>query len=202
MTACVRASAAGLALAAMLAGCAQTPERVILLPGPDGRSGALLVQSTQGTPRELLLNQPYAQAESSQGELRPALSSAEAVQRAYAPLLAMQPLRPRSFTVNFRTNSDGLTPETAPVLAEVRNALAGEPVGELIVIGHTDRVGSEDANDRLSLARAQTVRELLAAMGVPRRQISVVGRGEREPLVPTPDQVAEPRNRRVEIKLR
>jgi len=136
------------------------------------------------------------------GELRSGLSSAEAVQQTYGPLLAMQPQRPRSFIVNFRTNADGLTPETAPVLAEVRAALAAQAAGELIVIGHTDRVGGPEANDRLSLARAQTVRELLAAMGVARELISVAGRGEREPLVPTADEVAEARNRRVEIKLR
>jgi len=194
--------AATLLLASLLAACAQLPERVILLPDAGGRSGALQLQPLEGAQSPLLLNQAYAQAEVVRGELRSGLSSAEAVQQTYGPLLAMQPQRPRSFIVNFRTNADGLTPETAPVLAEVRAALAAQAAGELIVIGHTDRVGGPEANDRLSLARAQTVRELLAAMGVARELISVAGRGEREPLVPTADEVAEARNRRVEIKLR
>lgn len=200
----MRAITTTLLLVSLLAACAQAPERVILLPGPDGRSsGALQLQPLEGAQSPLLLNQAYAQAELVRGgELRSGLSSAEAVQQAYGPLLAMQPLRPRLFIVNFRTNADGLTPETAPVLAEVRAALATQAAGELIVTGHTDRVGSPEANDRLSLARAQTVRELLVAMGVARELISVAGRGEREPLVPTADEVAEARNRRVEIKLR
>nr|WP_316642276.1 OmpA family protein [uncultured Roseateles sp.] len=193
---------ATLALVALLSACAKPPERVILLPGAEGRSGALLVQPQEGARAPLLLNQAYAQAEVAGGQLRSGLSSAEAVQRAYGPLLAMQPPRPRSFTVNFRSNADGLTPETAPVLAEVRAALAAQAAGELMVTGHTDRVGGSEANDRLSLARAQAVRELLVALGVARELISVAGRGEREPLVPTADEVAEARNRRVEIKLR
>ncbi|MBT9458159.1 MAG: OmpA family protein [Burkholderiaceae bacterium] len=193
---------AALVLALLLAACAQLPERVILLPDAEGRSGALQLQPLEGAQNPLLLNQAYAQADAVRGELRSGLSSAEAVQQAYGPLLAMQPLRPRLFIVNFRSNSDGLTPETATVLAEVRAALAAQAAGELIVIGHTDRVGSPEANDQLSLTRAQTVRELLAAMGVARELISVAGRGEREPLVPTADEVAEARNRRVEIKLR
>ncbi|TDP72361.1 OmpA family protein [Roseateles toxinivorans] len=189
-------------LASLLAACAQLPERVILLPDAEGRASALQLQPLEGAQSPLLLNQAYAQADLVRGELRSGLSSAEAVQQAYGPLLAMQPQRPRTFIVHFRTNADGLTPETAPVLAQVRAALAAQAAGELIVTGHTDRVGSPEANDRLSLARAQTVRELLAAMGVARELISVAGRGEREPLVPTADEAAEARNRRVEIKLR
>ena len=46
------------------------------------------------------------------------------------------------------------------------------------------------------------MRDLLVAAGVPAESVSVAGRGEREPVVATADEVAEARNRRVEIKLR
>jgi len=70
------------------------------------------------------------------------------------------------------------------------------------VIGHTDRVGAVEFNDALSRKRAETVASRLVAAGVPAERIAVAGRGEREPLIPTNDEVAEPRNRRVEIKVR
>jgi outer membrane protein OmpA-like peptidoglycan-associated protein len=70
------------------------------------------------------------------------------------------------------------------------------------VIGHTDSVGTLEANDALSLRRAATVRALLVTQGVAESSIEVAGRGEREPLVPVGDEVAEPKNRRVEINLR
>ena len=57
-------------------------------------------------------------------------------------------------------------------------------------------------NDRLSVRRAEVVRDALAAIGVPVEKIAVVGRGEREPAVATADEVPEPRNRRAEIKVR
>ena len=88
------------------------------------------------------------------------------------------------------------------MLAQVRQALAGMPAPEVVVTGHTDRVGPLEANDRLSLARANVVRDILVAAGMDRSLISVAGRGEREPLVATADEVAEAANRRVEIKLR
>ena len=74
--------------------------------------------------------------------------------------------------------------------------------GEIVVTGHTDRQGSVQANDQLSLQRAQAVRALLIERGFKANLIEAVGRGEREPLVPTEDEVAEPRNRRAELLVR
>ena len=71
-----------------------------------------------------------------------------------------------------------------------------------MVIGHTDTVGSTDANDKLSQKRAAAVREILVAAGVPAQKIETAGRGERELLVKSDDEVAEPKNRRVEISVR
>jgi len=194
------------ALTTLVTGCAQVPtERIVLLPGPDGRSsGAVLVQRKGGAEgADLLLATAYAQADVARdGRLLPSTSDAATVQRDYAALMALQPARPRSFVVNFSSNSNTLTPDTVPVLASAGAALVGLKAGELIVIGHTDRVGTVEANDRLSLQRAEQVRDLLIAAGVPATAIQVSGRGEREPLVQTADEVAEARNRRVEIKLR
>jgi outer membrane protein OmpA-like peptidoglycan-associated protein len=58
------------------------------------------------------------------------------------------------------------------------------------------------SNDRLALERAQAVRDMLVQRGLQASFIRAVGRGEREPLVPTPDEQAEPRNRRVEVIVR
>ena len=67
------------------------------------------------------------------------------------------------------------------------------------VTGHTDRAGPAEYNMLLSLRRADAVREALATRGIAAGRISVAGRGEAEPAVPTADGVAEPANRRVEI---
>ncbi len=191
--------------ALLLAGCAQLPlERVILLPKPDGSgSGAVLVaKRAGGQQQQLLLAEPYAQADASESGLNLSRNDAASVRRDYGELLAMQPMRPRIFVVQFASNSNQLTADTAPVLAEVRAALGRQEAGELIVIGHTDSVGTMEANDKLSLARANSVRDLLIEQGVAAQAISIAGRGEREPLVATADEQAEARNRRVEIKLR
>jgi len=71
-----------------------------------------------------------------------------------------------------------------------------------MVVGHTDTVGSESANDALSRQRAEVVRKGLIARGIAPEDVVAIGRGKRNLLVPTADGVAEPRNRRVEILVR
>ena len=184
-----------------LVGCAQLSDRVILLPGPNGQAGAVEIQSL-ASGATLRLDQPYAQADIRDGRIDASVTSQTAVDEAYGELSRAQPARPRSFVVRFQANSDQLTADSQPVLAEALALLPSLPAAELIVTGHTDRVGTLEANDKLSIVRAQAVSELLVKAGVARELISVVGRGEREPLIPTADEVAEPGNRRVDIKLR
>lgn len=195
------AAVTGLTLACLLAGCSHpVTDRVVLLPQADGRPSAVEVRQGAQLQR---LDRPYQAVEARADALpAPVQLAASAVQQRYAGLIALQPMRPRLFVVQFQPNSNLLTDASQPALAEVLAALGQTPAPELVVIGHTDRVGSLEANDRLSLVRAETVRDLLVAAGVPPTAVSVVGRGEREPAVPTDDEVAEARNRRVEIKLR
>ena len=184
-----------------LAGCAQLSDRVILLPGPNGQAGAVEVQSL-ASGAKARLDRPYARADVRGGDIESGVTSPAAVDEAYGELSRAQPARPRAFVVRFQANSNQLTADSLPVLAEALALLPSLPAAELIVIGHTDRVGTLEANDKLSLVRAQAVSELLVKAGVARELISVVGRGEREPLIPTADEVAEPGNRRVDVKLR
>ncbi len=72
----------------------------------------------------------------------------------------------------------------------------------LVVTGHTDRSGSDAYNDGLSVRRAQAVGSMLEAKGLPSGVLSLSGRGESEPKVPTMDGERNPTNRRVEITVK
>ena len=97
---------------------------------------------------------------------------------------------------------DELTAESKAELQNVLAALKDRPLPDVLVIGHTDTVGDAVGNDRLSAQRAETVKGFLVDIGIPAERIRTAGRGERELLVPTADDVDEPRNRRVEINVR
>jgi OmpA-OmpF porin, OOP family len=175
-------------------------EQVVLLPGADGRTGALTVTHSG---REVTLDQPYATASVKQeGRLETGRATAEEAQARFGAALAALPPRPVTFVLHFLGNSDELTPQSKLEIPKIFPEIARHPAPEIVVVGHTDRVGTLEYNDALSLRRAERVRQDLVQMGVARDSIQVAGRGEREPLVPTPDEVAEPRNRRVEITVR
>jgi outer membrane protein OmpA-like peptidoglycan-associated protein len=175
-------------------------DRIVLLPDPDGKVGKVVVKAAGG---ERLLDQPYAAADiSGRGAVAARSTDAAEVQSRYGSTLAAQPRRPVSYTVHFASGSDELTAESKPLLEQVKHEAAGRPAAEVTAIGHTDRVGSLEDNDALSKKRAELVRGALEAAGIPAAQIESAGRGEREPVVATADEVAEPRNRRVEISIR
>jgi outer membrane protein OmpA-like peptidoglycan-associated protein len=175
-------------------------DRVVLLPDENGKVGKVVV-ITEGA--EQLLATAYAGAKVlTGGKIELATEDAASVQLRYGAALGARPQKAVSYTVYFVSGREELTPESVSVVTELKAELARRAAPEVTVIGHTDRVGKAEANDALSIKRAQILRTMLIAQGVPSTAIEAAGRGEREPLVPTADEVAEPKNRRVEISVR
>ena len=182
-----------------LAACAPAT-RVVLLPQEGLPTAAVTVQARQG---QVVLAQPYAVAEvASSGSVDTAQTDAQQVEKRYGQLLSLQPAAEQRFTLLFMPGGAQLTPESSAALADVLARATERPGGEVIIIGHTDRVGSVESNDTLSLQRAQAVRQLVIDRGFDPNRVEAVGRGEREPVVQTADEVEEPKNRRAEIVVR
>jgi outer membrane protein OmpA-like peptidoglycan-associated protein len=190
---------AALLLAALLGACATPQGTVVLLPDGQGKDTAVSVMQDGG---ELLLDKPYAAATLSSRGPQPATSSAEQVQARFGAALAARPLPPTQFTLYFVEGKDEFTPESKREFDSVFTEIAKRPLPDLLVIGHTDKVGNDAFNDTLSRQRAEVVRKALVARGIAADNIVIVGRGKREPVVATADGVAEARNRRVEILVR
>jgi outer membrane protein OmpA-like peptidoglycan-associated protein len=186
-------------LVAVLGACATPTGTVVLLPEKDGKDTAVIV--SQGD-RQVVLDRPYAAAQQTTAGPKAYASSPEEVKAKFGAALAAQPGRPTAYTLYFVENSDQFTEASKQVLATVLADIAAHPVPDIVVVGHTDAVGSNATNDALALRRAETVRTILIAQGIAASSIAVVGRGKRELLVPTADGVAEARNRRVEIVVR
>jgi len=188
----------GSLLIGALGGC--TPlSRVVLLP-QEGAPNAVDVGAGGQT---LGLSRAYEVAEIGRhGTLRATQSDAAAEQKRHGRLLDLQPPAPQRFVLLFEPGTSNLTAASVADLETVVAAARAREGGEIVVIGHTDRQGAADANDALSLRRAQAVRALLIERGFLAERILPVGRGEREPLVPTEDDVPEPRNRRAEVIVR
>ena len=184
---------------ATLAACTARVGTVVLLPDPDGRDTAVVVRRGDET---VTLDRPYAAADLTVFGAKPYASDAAGVEAEFGPALAARPDPPARFTVYFVEGTEELTDASKRVFETVFGELSRRRVPDIVVIGHTDLVGTDVFNDALAKRRAESVRAALIARGIVSEQVVAVGRGKREPAVPTPDGVAEPLNRRVEILVR
>lgn len=175
-------------------------DRVILLPEDDGSVGTVIVDSGSGR-REVSEAYQVASVRES-GDIASARTSAAAVSSRYGELLASQPKPQTSYLLYFEPGTDDLVPASLATLETLKADAAARPAPEIRVIGHTDTTASPQYNDALSLERARFVIETLRDYGVRPVSYEATGRGERDLLVPTADDVPEPRNRRVEVSIR
>ncbi len=196
------ATAVACAAAALLAGCATPPAPpstyVALLENVDGSVGRVVYDSPRGT---TTLDQPR-QAVALAGPGETFTVSAEQLQRDAGAAIAAQPRAPRIFLLYFEAGDAQINPASQALLPQILAEVKDRPVPELAIVGHTDTVGSAEQNATLSLRRAELVAQLLKDAASLSRQVEVTSHGEHNLLVPTPDETAEPRNRRVEVTVR
>jgi OOP family OmpA-OmpF porin len=188
-----------LGVAVLLAACAGPQERFILLPAPDGHVGILEIKTRSGTTE---LTEAFSAARIKGTAVVAESISQDEVKRRYGKVLDGLPLSPRRYILNFEFGTDRLVAQSRAMVPGIQNDLRQFPAPEVVVTGHTDAAGSPTYNDNLSLNRANRVRDILVAAGIPRDDVQTVGRGAREPLVASMSGRLDPRNRRVEIKLR
>lgn len=101
--------------------------------------------------------------------------------------------------VSFDVNSTAIKPAFHSTLAKVAKVLAKYDQNRLTVVGHTDATGSDGYNQSLSERRADAVLWELVGRGVPRAQLTAMGRGESEPRANNATRAGRQQNRRVEI---
>ena len=184
----------------------QTPIRpgqslTVLLPDSDTRStGDARVANAFGSV-ELAAERDAALATANGRPVLGTLSEAD-VRNIFGEALSALPPPPQQFTLFFRFESDALTEQSQALIPQILAAVKKHAVQDVVVIGHTDTMGTQQANYTLGLKRAMMVRNLLVDAGLDASTIDATSVGELDLLVKTPDERPEPRNRRVDIAVR
>lgn len=184
----------------LLGGCATSS--LVLLPDDGGHQGSVAVLEANGKPAEAVISQGNSRTKLGDANAAPKPLGAKGLKPEEAALLTTLPPPAKSFTLYFDEGTATPTAESQSVLTALRAEIASRSGPQVEVTGHTDTVGSEEDNDRLSLQRAEEVLNWLAGQGFERSLMSASGRGERDLKEPSIDNFSSATNRRVEVIVR
>lgn len=177
----------------------------VLLPEPNGKAGSIRVANAGGSQ---ILDKPGDTTrveDFNRPPIVPRPLDEKGVASIFGDALSAQPdLSPRfaSFTLWFESDRTKLTYVSKETLSEILKTIKIRKPKEIHIVGHTDRVGTDSHNLKLSSRRANFVRDFLTSKGIKSSVLFVSFHGESRPLVYTEDEVAEPLNRRVEVMIR
>ena len=169
-------------LIALASGCAKKT-LVAMAPDPDGKPGIITVLNEAGS---VTIETPYQATKIGDAKDQPDAPvqlGKEAVEKIFKEALSVQPQRPLHYLLYFKGETT-LTSDSAKLLPDIIATI---------------RKRSKDFNTTLSHDRAKAVKALLVGQGVEENSIRTTSHGKENPLIPTGDNVYEPKNRRVEV---
>ncbi|MBY0411606.1 MAG: OmpA family protein [Burkholderiaceae bacterium] len=188
----------------MLGGCAApaAKQSIVLVPDPAGHVGMAEVRTAAGA--QVLRNAGDITQTRGAAAAPSAVSTAAAptISNIFGEALAAEPPPAQTFTLLFENNSSVLRADSLAQLDEIAEISQRSGLIRVSISGHTDAIGSDRLNDNLARTRAEEVRQQLLRRRVSASLLTVSSHGKGNPLVVTPDGVAEPRNRRVVVIIR
>lgn len=101
----------------------------------------------------------------------------------------------------FDFDSSALRSAARDNLTELAASLKKYPNTDAMIVGHTDAVGSDDYNQRLSQRRAESAAQYLISQGISRSRLTTLGKGEGEPIASNDTDYGRQQNRRVEVAI-
>lgn len=186
-----------LLLALGLSACSQS--YVVLLAEDNGKLGKIEVTTPQGI--TVVENDRSAvNMEGAAGKTFPV--EEEQIQADFGSALSTSPKLPQSFYLYFEGGGATLTAESMQTIPAVIDEIKRRTAVDISVIGHSDTVGDDQTNTRLSMERAQSIATLFTEAIPDASKITVDSHGEKNLVVPTPDNTDEPKNRCVEVYVR
>lgn len=180
-------------------GCATVKDTVVLVQDADGKVGQITVANKGGARTLTVPNTIVEVTGSEKSPSDPKRIDQSQIDVLFAESIKAWPAEPVIFLFYFLHNSTDLVAESKSYIAEVISAANKRNFYEISIVGHTDTTGTDEHNMRLSTARAEAVREALIAQGIRSDRINLRYHGKWDPIVPTGDNVSEPRNRVVEV---
>jgi len=186
----------------LLNACGARKSVIVLLPDQYGKTGAIEIRNQGGSQKLDAPNQATEILSSETAPDPPKVLPENELKTMFAEAMEAMPSAPAHHTLYFFNNSTKFTEESTRIFEDVLASIKRVKPAEITIVGHTDRVGKRKKNFRLGFHRATYVKHLLLERGVDPGIVEITSHGEDDPLIKTKDEIAESRNRRVEMVIR
>ena len=183
----------------IISGCATVKDTIVLVHDADGKVGKITVTTKGGTQTLTVANTMVEVTGFEKSPSDPKRIDQSQIDLQFNHSMKALPAAPVSFLLYFLNDTSELTAESKSYIPEILSLVNKREFYEISIIGHTDTTGSDEYNIKLSAARAESVRDALLSHGIRSDKMELRYHGKRDPLIPTGDNVREPRNRRVEV---
>jgi len=175
------------------------PKTTVVLVDNQKEHNAIVVETKAGS---VVIDKVGGYVELESNEKAPSsvkVMSEDDIKKRFETAIKASPLPPVYVNLYFKNNSNELTESSKAKLPEILEMIQKRTPCEVSIIGHTDTKGSSSYNEKLALQRAKYVKEWVMSSNLELDNLEAKSYGESDLLIPTEDNVAEPKNRRVEI---
>ena len=178
------------------------PHTTIVLVDNDKSHNAIVVKTKAGL---VTIDKPGNYVNLTSAKQKPSaiktMNKAE-IAKIFKSAIKAQPTKPIHVYLYFKNGTSKLTNESLNQLPHIYKLIKERAPCDVNIIGHTDTTGSQKINLRLSLKRAEGIKRWILSKNTTLNNLKVESYGENDLLIPTPDNVAEPKNRTVELLIR
>jgi outer membrane protein OmpA-like peptidoglycan-associated protein len=188
-----------MSLMMFISGCATVKDTVVLVKDHDGKVGQVTVTTKGGASTLAVPNTMVEVTGPDSKPSDPAKIEQSRIDSMFAESMRAMPRDPVIFLLYFLHDSIELTADSKVQIPAILSAVKQRQFYEISLVGHTDTTGNEEHNMKLSIARAEAVRDSLLAQGIILGRIELRYHGKQDLIVQTGDNVSEPRNRVVEV---
>jgi outer membrane protein OmpA-like peptidoglycan-associated protein len=186
-----------------LTACAPAAKSLVVLRADDDHTTGRVTVTTGGGDVTLdTANQSTAVGDAAHAPTPPVPMDEARIRALFGGALDAMPQPALHFVLHFESGGTELVAGSDATITAITAAMRDRGAGMVSVIGHSDTWGDADVNARISLERAEFVKERLRSIGLQGFEFEVSSHGEANPLVPTGDNVREEKNRRVEVVVR
>ncbi len=187
-------------LLGVISSCCNRPKNMfVLVPDPGGKVGRIVIENKGGKQIVSKANMAVQVQNAKTPPTIPEPVSQKEIEKTFTAAISVAPQPPVRFHLFFKSGGAKLTEASHNMLPKILATIKKRMPCDILVIGHTDTKGNAEKNWKLGLKRAEIIKGILERLGVNPRHVETASFGEKALLVPTPDNVSEPKNRFVEI---